>query len=874
MKKNKLIIGGLFLFLICLSTFIFQYAFKTNVKADENNQKNIKSFVVNKQIQVGNHKYNFQGNISYEYVTGLEIDDIESKDIRIMDFYADEDYIKVGETKTVTFTANILSDEIIEGQKIELYGNDEFVGYLYDNGQGIDTQENDGKFVGAFDLYSDKRSHTNYYIVCDNVSSKKIDVTFSKPYTDEEWKVYEDFSAGIDKIRNSHPETGNTDKDTESAIQSFNEIKAYLDEQIIVGNVIRYNINDWGISVKLSNGMGFPIPIDFLLSFNTTDSNNKIMTKSRKLALQKANSSQIITLQPFYDDPNNSQNHTDILDKAATKLANSEYGYTFSKNLDNKQVTINELKNLDKYRVIILSSHGGYFENYNYGTSSKDVYTGYILLISININGDNLEEYQDAIDSGEIIPFGKNQTLVTERFFENNYKVGSFDNSLIYWGTCHGADSSSLANIFISKGATTFLSYENSVSTLYLNNMCETIFDELLKTKDDDLTTIGQAVGVAKAKYGSNDQESWAAKVANLIGLVNREPATLKVFGNSNFRLNSSFINGTSTTLKDNGNISSDIWATVWTTDRNYSNTAFKGANGTFSCLVPSGTYKMEVSAYGYKPRIIENIEVEKNQTKYLSNSYLISKEEEKGDIGGIVKNAINGSKINNATIKLRKNHGVSSGEYVKDNNGEDIEIISDDTGKYFLGDLEAGYYTAEIMKDGFITGYENVYVGNSENNSEFSTTSQDLIISPSLSEDEYRIVLTWGENPSDLDSHFTGKLSSGSDFHVYFSHKTQYDGDICIANLDMDDTSGYGPETITINLTNNNKFNYYVYKYSGIGTLSTSEAQVKLYKGNDLLTTYNVPTEQGNGNYWNVFSIDKGNIVGINTITTSPAAN
>ena len=54
---------------------------------------------------------------------------------------------------------------------------------------------------------------------------------------------------------------------------------------------------------------------------------------------------------------------------------------------------------------------------------------------------------------------------------------------------------------------------------------------------------------------------------------------------------------------------------------------------------------------------------------------------------------------------------------------------------------------------------------------------------------DGMRIVLNWGASPSDLDSHL---VYPGN--HVYFSQKEGTD-----ANLDVDDTDSYGPETITI---------------------------------------------------------------------------
>jgi hypothetical protein len=54
---------------------------------------------------------------------------------------------------------------------------------------------------------------------------------------------------------------------------------------------------------------------------------------------------------------------------------------------------------------------------------------------------------------------------------------------------------------------------------------------------------------------------------------------------------------------------------------------------------------------------------------------------------------------------------------------------------------------------------------------------------------DGMRIVLTWGERPADLDSHITYPGN-----HIFFRSKKGTD-----ANLDVDDTTSFGPETITL---------------------------------------------------------------------------
>lgn len=132
---------------------------------------------------------------------------------------------------------------------------------------------------------------------------------------------------------------------------------------------------------------------------------------------------------------------------------------------------------------------------------------------------------------------------------------------------------------------------------------------------------------------------------------------------------------------------------------------------------------------------------------------------------------------------------------------------------------------------------------------------------------DSMRIVLNWGKTPDDLDSHLVYDNE-----HIFWDAKT---GDK--ANLDVDDIDSYGPETITIEqrLTNQ-PYVYAVHNYSDINQansnrLARSQATVRVYMGESLVRSYDVPNTQGN--LWTVFRItpngeiqDINHIQGLNT--------
>lgn len=137
------------------------------------------------------------------------------------------------------------------------------------------------------------------------------------------------------------------------------------------------------------------------------------------------------------------------------------------------------------------------------------------------------------------------------------------------------------------------------------------------------------------------------------------------------------------------------------------------------------------------------------------------------------------------------------------------------------------------------------------------------------ISDRELILVLTWGQTPRDLDSHLTyydGIIS----YHIYYSNKVDL---ITGTNLDIDDTSFYGPEVITVLKIQEGTYRYSVYDYSNGGSVSSlelanSEAMVKVYLDGELVSSYSVPS--GNGCLWTVFEIDGSTyeIININTIT------
>lgn len=111
---------------------------------------------------------------------------------------------------------------------------------------------------------------------------------------------------------------------------------------------------------------------------------------------------------------------------------------------------------------------------------------------------------------------------------------------------------------------------------------------------------------------------------------------------------------------------------------------------------------------------------------------------------------------------------------------------------------------------------------------------------------------LTWGKNPRDLDTHVIGP----NHYHIYFSEKGNLAEDP-FGNLDVDDTSSYGPEVFTaLKFPKPGIYHYAIYHYAGSSTITDSPARVELVLSGRK-TIFTPPSGQTKGDkWWNVFDI------------------
>lgn len=211
---------------------------------------------------------------------------------------------------------------------------------------------------------------------------------------------------------------------------------------------------------------------------------------------------------------------------------------------------------------------------------------------------------------------------------------------------------------------------------------------------------------------------------------------------------------------------------------------------------------------------------------------------------------------ILSATVKDKRIEGASV--TLQRNGAQSVSGITNTSGSISLGTSFADNKDALLIVKK--EGYSNLVV-------KCPCAGMTYAISPVMTNlDGMRVVLSWGEKPFDLDSHL---IFPGG--HIYFDSKEGTD-----ANLDVDDTDSYGPETVTISKKHfGESYIYAVQDYSNKGLpnsnyLSTSKAKVFVYVGSSLVRSYSVPAGK-RGNIWTVFKLNpNGEFEDINSVTSA----
>ena len=287
--------------------------------------------------------------------------------------------------------------------------------------------------------------------------------------------------------------------------------------------------------------------------------------------------------------------------------------------------------------------------------------------------------------------------------------------------------------------------------------------------------------------------------------------------------------------------------------------TADVGSDGRFIFdNVDRGDYTVQYRAPGYPD---SSFEISAQETRRLGADTLTGS----AQIEGTIADAQTGEPVAGATVTLaiepeesesqtarQKSAQEATRTHGADLDNPDFETQTGDSGNYEISGVPTGTGTRSVESDGYeTTRTSDVEIGAGEN--AIGTTG----IPEELEGDGFRIVMEWGESPADLDAHLTGPTGEGERFHAAYFRRAPTGTD---AELDQDISTGYGPETITVQSFENGIYRYSVHNFSDPsrgGAMGFSTAQVRVYDSDGQFATYTPPSaDPGDGNAWRVFEI------------------
>ncbi|MFH0888408.1 MAG: carboxypeptidase regulatory-like domain-containing protein [Planctomycetota bacterium] len=284
--------------------------------------------------------------------------------------------------------------------------------------------------------------------------------------------------------------------------------------------------------------------------------------------------------------------------------------------------------------------------------------------------------------------------------------------------------------------------------------------------------------------------------------------------------------------------------------------------NGVYTATLAAGVYTINVSLSGYITNTVSSVTITANVATVVEPIRQVPITTTTGTVSGIINDAFNGYGVVGALLSFRSGININTGTVV-------LTATTTTGGAYTASGLAAGNYTVQATLTNYTTLFFTVTCVGGQ-----TTANQNTTITPVIPVGQTRVVLTWGATPSDLDSHMTvptPTYTAGTDrFHVYYANGGSSTSSPYV-DLDVDDTSSYGPETITIYQQFSGTYRYSIHDYSNGGSttsnaMAASSAQVKVYRGSSLIATYNVPNQAGT--LWTVFELNNNTITPINTMT------
>lgn len=206
--------------------------------------------------------------------------------------------------------------------------------------------------------------------------------------------------------------------------------------------------------------------------------------------LRSGNDIEIATIDPY--------GSAGKIETAAENLKNA-FGFAYTKKLKNKAVTLEELKKLGDYDIVIWQGHGGY------NNEVRSLLGTQIKWKSIVKN-----DYLSDIADDRIWVSDKGFVCITSKWFDKYLQAKDKGGGIIFLGACFTVAEDTLAYSLASNGAfSAVYGFDFSVNIRYMKKVRDTLFS-LLASKSPatgDYYTLAEALEKTLELEGENDKD-------------------------------------------------------------------------------------------------------------------------------------------------------------------------------------------------------------------------------------------------------------------------------------------------------------------------------------------------------------------------------
>lgn len=338
--------------------------------------------------------------------------------------------------------------------------------------------------------------------------------------TEEDFNTFTEFNDNLVEIEESKYLNDDGYVDEDNITPLLDEVEKTVEQGVSDGLIDHYTRDDDNIFIVYESGITnlfIPYQEDTLSGggsvgksfaiiashISKPDTRKKIITvEPAKDSWMVSSSYGIAEIDAINDE--NIKTKENLYPKASANfIVNTEPGkYKYEDSLINDEVTVDSVKNLGEYDVIIWEGHGAYNEELHSAlvTGEDASIWDYWKMGSSHIN-DMLEHRVTTTTLKD----GPLHFVITSKFIDEY--VDSMRGALIFLGTCSSLKDDELANSFINKGAYAVFGYTDIVKPYYEMYSRAVLFNELTtKGEDGQYQTISEAYGNTIKKVGRDDK--------------------------------------------------------------------------------------------------------------------------------------------------------------------------------------------------------------------------------------------------------------------------------------------------------------------------------------------------------------------------------